>query len=141
MPNTSNVLKFRGGDTEKMTINVGIVDLGQIDLLVQEGFYTNRSDLIRTAIRTQLQSHADTVKQSVARRALTMGLQDYGSAELERLQAKGEVLRIQALGMVRIGKDVTPKLARATIESVSVLGVFQCSDAVRKALADRISAP
>ena len=132
-------LKNRGGDTEKMTINLGVVDLGQIDLLVQEGFYSNRSDLIRTAIRNQLASHADTVKQTVARRTLAVGLQHYGVADLKRIQASGQTLHIRALGLVRIATDVSPALARAAIESVSVLGAFQCSEAVREALADRIS--
>jgi Arc/MetJ-type ribon-helix-helix transcriptional regulator len=132
-------LKNRGGDTEKMTINIGVIDLGQIDLLVQEGFYSNRSDLIRTAIRNQLAGHAETVKQTVARRTLAMGLQQYGVADLKRIQASGQTLNIQALGLVRIATDVSPALARATIESVSVLGAFQCSEAVRKALAGRIA--
>ena len=131
--------KNRGGDTEKMTINIGVIDLGQIDLLVQEGFYSNRSDLIRTAIRNQLSGHADTVKQTVARRTLAMGLQEYGAADLKRVQASGQTLHIRALGLVRIAADVSPALARATIESVSVLGAFQCSEAVRNALADRIA--
>jgi Arc/MetJ-type ribon-helix-helix transcriptional regulator len=139
MGNLTNVVKLRGGDTEKMTINVGVVDLGQIDLLVQEGFYSNRSDLIRTAIRMQLQHHADTVKQTVARRTLAVGLQHYSVGDLQRIQAAGQTLRIQALGLVRIAADVSPKLARATIESVSVLGAFQCSEPVREVLADRIS--
>lgn len=129
----------RGGDTEKLTINVGVVDLGQIDLLVQEGFYTNRSDFFRTAIRTQLQHHADTVKQTVARRTLVVGLQDYSAQDLQRLKASGQMLRLQALGLVRIAADVTPALALATIERIAVLGAFQCSEAVRQALADRIS--
>jgi Arc/MetJ-type ribon-helix-helix transcriptional regulator len=141
MGSATNVVKFRGGDTEKMTINVGVIDLGQIDLLVQEGFYSNRSDLIRTAIRTQLQSHADVVKQTIARRTLVVGLQDYNADELRRIEAAGQTLRIQALGLVRIAADVSPELARATIESVSVLGAFQCSESVRKALAGRISPP
>jgi Arc/MetJ-type ribon-helix-helix transcriptional regulator len=138
---STNVVKLRGGDTEKMTINVGVVDLGQIDLLVQEGFYSNRSDLIRTAIRTQLQHHAETVKQTVARRTLTVGLQHYGTEDLQRFQHRGEMLRIQALGLVRIAADVSPKLARATIESISILGALQCTEAVRNALAGRISNP
>ena len=136
-----NVGKLGRGDTEKMTINLGVVDLGQIDLLVQEGFYTNRSDLIRTAIRNLLQSHDTIVKETVARRALLVGLRDYSAADLERMQKAGQTLRIQALGLVRIAADVSPKLARATIESVSVLGAFQCSEAVRNALAGRISHP
>jgi Arc/MetJ-type ribon-helix-helix transcriptional regulator len=141
MGSATNVAKLRGGDTEKMTINVGVVDLGQIDLLVQEGFYSNRSDLIRTAIRTQLQSHADVVKQTIARRTLVVGLQDYSADDLGRIEAAGQTLRIQALGLVRIAADVSPELARATIESVSVLGAFQCSEPVRYALAGRISHP
>jgi Arc/MetJ-type ribon-helix-helix transcriptional regulator len=128
----------RVGETEKMTVNVGVVDLGHVDLLVQEGFYSNRSDLIRTALRNQIAMHADTVKQTVARRTLMVGLQHYGRAELERAVAEGRRLEIQVVGLARIADDVTPELARAAIESVTVLGAFQASPSVRRALADRI---
>ena len=128
----------RVGETEKMTINLGVVDLGQIDLLVQEGFYSNRTDLIRTAIRNQLTVHADEVKRTIARRTLVLGLQHLSRADLERALAAGEMLQIQVVGLARIADDVSPELARATIESVVVLGAFQASAAVRSALADRI---
>lgn len=128
----------RVGETEKMTINLGVVDLGQIDLLVQEGFYSNRTDLIRTAIRNQLTVHADEVKRTIARRTLVLGLQDLSRADLERALAAGEMLQIQVVGLARIADDVSPELARATIESVVVLGAFQASAAVRSALADRM---
>lgn len=128
----------RVGETEKLTINLGVVDLGQIDLLVQEGFYSNRTDLIRTAIRNQLAVHAEEVKRTVARRTLVLGLQHFSRADLERALAAGEMLQIQVLGLARIANDVSPELARATIESVVVLGAFQASAAVRSALADRI---
>ena len=128
----------RVGETEKMTVNVGVVDLGHVDLLVQEGFYSNRSDLIRTALRNQIALHADTVKQTVARRTLMVGLQHYGRADLERVVAEGRRLEVQVVGLARIADDVTPELARAAIASVTVLGAFQASPAVRRALADRI---
>jgi Arc/MetJ-type ribon-helix-helix transcriptional regulator len=131
-------LRPKAGETEKMTVNVGVVDLGQVDLLVQEGFYSNRSDLIRTALRNQLALHAETVKQTVARRTLVVGLQHFNRADLERAVTAGERLRVQVVGLARIADDVTPELARAAIESVTVLGAFQASAAVRKALADRI---
>lgn len=131
-------LKQRGGETEKMTVNVGVVDLGHVDLLVQEGFYTNRSDLVRTAVRNQLALHADVVKQAVARRTLTVGLQHLGREDLERAVAAGQRLQVQVVGLARIGDDVTPELASAAIESVTVLGAFQASPAVRRALAERI---
>ena len=137
---TAQVLdpKPRVGETEKMTINLGVVDLGQIDLLVQEGFYSNRSDLVRTAVRNQLASHSDVLRQTVTRRTLTLGLQQFGKADLERLEAAGERVRIQVVGLARIAADVPPALARATIESVAVLGSFDASPQVRRALADRI---
>lgn len=128
----------RTGETEKMTVNVGVVDLGHVDLLVQEGFYSNRSDLIRTALRNQLALHADTVKQTVARRTLTVGLQHYSRADLETVVAAGQRLQLQVVGLARIANDVTPELALAAIESVTVLGAFQASPAVRQALAGRI---
>jgi len=128
----------RVGETEKLTINLGVVDLGQIDLLVQEGFYSNRTDLIRTAIRNQLTVHTEEVKRTIARRTLVLGLRHVSRAELERALAAGEMLQIQVLGLARIADDVSPELARATIESVVVLGAFQASAAVRSALADRI---
>ena len=130
--------KSRVGETEKMTINLGVVDLGQIDLLVQEGFYSNRSDLVRTAVRNQIAIHSDTLKQTVARRALTLGLQHWSRTELERLKTAGEQVHIQVVGLARIADDVTPALARATVASVSVLGAFHAPAAVRRALADRI---
>ncbi|HWH40815.1 MAG TPA: CopG family transcriptional regulator [Usitatibacter sp.] len=131
-------VRTRIGETEKLTINLGVVDLGQIDLLVQEGFYSNRTDLIRTAIRNQLSSHGDEVKRTVARRTLVLGLQHFGRAELERAVAEGQMLQIQVVGLARIANDVSPELALAAIRSIEVLGAFHASAAVRKALADRI---
>ena len=134
-----NVYEFRskGGESEKITINIGHIDLGQIDLLVQEGFYYNRTDFIRTAIRNQLATHADVVKQTVARRTLVLGLQHFSRQDLEAVQTAGQMLRIQVLGLARIADDVSPELARATIESITVLGALQASPAVKAALADR----
>ena len=124
-------------ETEKLTINLGMVDLGQIDLLVQERFYTNRSDLIRAAIRNQLASHSDVIKQTISRKSLVLGLQHYSRQDLEAARDAGQKLRIQALGLISIAQDVTPKLAMAAIESITVLGALQASAAVKAALADR----
>jgi Arc/MetJ-type ribon-helix-helix transcriptional regulator len=126
------------GDTEKITVNLGFVDLGQIDLLVQEGFYSNRTDLIRTAIRNQLAAHADVVKQTIARKILVLGMQRYSRRDLEAVRARGEKLQIQVLGLVSIDDDVTPDLATATIDSLVVLGALRASAEVKAALADRI---
>ncbi len=131
-------LKVRAGDTEKVTINLGLIDLGQIDLLVQEGFYSNRTDLIRTAIRNQLTTHGDVIRQTVARKSLVLGLQHYTRADLEAVQAAGQTLRIQVLGLATIAPDVTPELAQATISDISVLGALHASPAVKAALAGRI---
>ena len=131
-------LKAKVNESEKITINLGLVDLGQIDLLVQEGFYSNRTDLIRTAIRNQLSCHADVVKQTVARKSMVLGLQTYSRADLEAVQAAGQKLQIQVLGLARIALDVTPELAMATIESITVLGAFHASAAVKTALKGRI---
>jgi Arc/MetJ-type ribon-helix-helix transcriptional regulator len=128
----------KAGDTEKITINLGPVDLGQIDLLVQEGFYSNRTDLIRTAIRNQLQLHADVVRQTIARKSLVLGLQHYSRAELEAVRDGGQVLQIQVLGLATIAPDVSPELALAAIESITVLGALHASPAVKAALAGRI---
>ena len=132
-------LRRKSGDTsEKITINLGVVDLGQIDLLVQEGFYSNRTDLIRTAIRNQLSIHAEVVKETVTRKSFVLGLEHYRREDLEALQSAGEMLQIQVLGMASIADDVTPALALATIESVTVLGALHASAAVKSALKDRI---
>ena len=126
-------------DTEKITINLGLIDLGHIDLLVEEGFYSNRTDLIRTAIRNQLGAHAEVLRQTVARRTLVLGLQQYSRQDLEAVRKSKTKLRIQVLGLVRIADDVPPALARETIESIAVLGALQASAAVKAALADRIN--
>ncbi len=128
----------RSGQTEKITINLGFVDLGQIDLLVQECFYSNRTDFIRTAIRKQLAEHAEVVKQTVARKTLVLGLQHYTRQDLEAVLSAGEMLDIQVLGVASIAEDVTPQLAVSVINSINVFGVLQTSFEVRSALADRI---
>jgi len=124
--------------TEKITINLGLIDLGQIDLLVSEGFYTNRTDFIRTAIRNQLATRAAAVDQTVARRTLVLGTQHFGRAELEQLRDSGQTVQIRVLGLATIADDVPPELALQTIASVEVLGAFRASAAVKKALAARI---
>jgi Arc/MetJ-type ribon-helix-helix transcriptional regulator len=124
--------------TEKITINLGLVDLGQIDLLVQEGFYTNRTDFVRTAIRNQLTTHADVVKRMVARKTLVLGMQHYTRYDLEAVRTAGEKLQISVLGLVSIAEDVSPELALATIDSIEVLGALRASAAVKAVLAGRI---
>jgi Arc/MetJ-type ribon-helix-helix transcriptional regulator len=138
MSGRSQELREKGSDTEKITINLGYVDLGRIDLLVREQFYSNRSDFIRTAIRNQLAAHADAVTQSIDRHTLELGLRDYSRADLEAVKAAGEKLHIKVVGLARIASDVTPELALATIGSMTVLGALQASPAVKSALAERI---
>lgn len=132
-------LRPKAADSEKITINLGFVDLGHIDLLVQEGFYANRTDFIRTAIRNQLGRHDEAAKRSVTRKGLDLGLLHYSRADLEAAQAAGEMLHIRVLGLASIAADVTPELASATIASVQVLGALHASPAVKAALADRIT--
>ena len=124
--------------TEKITINVGVVDLGEIDLLVREGFYANRTEFIRSAIRAQLATRAAAVEQTVARKTLTLGTKHYTRSELEELRRAGKMLDVRVLGLASIADDVSAELARATIASVEVLGAFRASQAVKAALADRI---
>ena len=131
-------LRPKTGDTEKITINLGYVDLGHMDLMVQEGFYSNRTDFIRTAIRNQLERHTDAVKRSVAHKTLDLGMRHYSREDLEAVRSAGQKLQIHVLGLTSIGHDVTPELACATIESVVVLGALRASPAVKAALADRI---
>lgn len=123
---------------EKITVNLGCVDLGQIDLLVQEGFYANRTDLIRTAIRNQLATHVDVVRDVVSRKTLVLGIQHFSAADLEAARARGEKLQIRVLGLAAIAPEVTPALALASIESITVLGALHASAAVKAALAQRI---
>ena len=125
-------------DSEKITINLGHVDLGHIDLMVQEGFYSNRTDFIRTAIRNQLERHADAAKQAIARKRVELGLRHFSREDLEAVRATGQMLHIRVLGLASIANDVTPELARAAIASITVLGALHASSAVRTVLADRI---
>jgi len=125
-------------ETEKITVNMGPVDLGQIDLLVREGFYSNRTDFIRTAIRNQISTHAEVVRETAARNTLVLGIQHFNRRDLEEVRDAGERLQIKVLGLAVIAEDVSPELALATVDSVVVLGAFRASAAVKRALADRI---
>jgi Arc/MetJ-type ribon-helix-helix transcriptional regulator len=137
----SNLHELRsktGSESEKITINLGHVDLGHIDLLVRDGFYANRTDFIRTAIRNQVERHAEATRQSVSRRGLDLGLRHVSREELETARTAQRPLDIRVLGLATIAPDVTPDLARAAIASISVLGTLQASPAVKAALADRV---
>lgn len=131
-------IKGKLPDTDKVTVNLGLVDLAQMDLLVEEGFYTNRTDFVRTAVRNQLQQHAEAIRQTVLRKRFVMGLQRYSRTDLERVVAAGEQLEIHVLGLATLEDDVTPELARSAIASIRVLGAFVASPAVKRALADRL---
>jgi Arc/MetJ-type ribon-helix-helix transcriptional regulator len=132
-----NPSRLKPAESEKITINLGFVDLGQVDLLVAEGFYGNRTDFIRTAIRNQLASHSDAVKQVVARKTLVLGLQYYSADDLRALKAAKQALHIRVLGLATIADDVSPELALATIASINVLGALHASPAVKAALSTR----
>ena len=138
MADNVHELRPKTADSEKITINLGFVDLGHVDLMVRDGFYSNRTDFIRTAIRNQLERHADAVRQSVARKTLDLGLRHYSREDLEAARAAGTMLRINVLGLASIARDVTPELARASIASVTVLGALHASPEVRAALNDRM---
>ena len=129
----------RAEKTEKITVNLGPVDLGQIDLLVDGGFYSNRTDFIRTAVRNLLGAHADALSSSVARRTLILGAQHYSRADLEALRDAGRTISVRVLGLATIADDVSPDLAAATIDHVEVLGAFRASPAVKAALRGRLS--
>lgn len=130
-------LRPKPSDSEKITINLGYVDLGHVDLLVAEKFYSNRTDFIRTAIRNQLERHAEATKQSVARKTLDLGLRHFRREDLEEVRAAGQTLQIHVLGLASFADDVTPELARATITSIEVLGALHASAEVKAALQDR----
>ncbi len=140
MKSSAEIFPFKPklAESEKITINLGFVDLGQIDLLVGEGFYGNRSDFIRTAIRNQLSTHSEAVKQVVARKMLVLGLQHFSVEYLQGVQAANQSLQIRVLGLATIAQDVTPELALATIASLEILGALQASPAVKAALACRL---
>ena len=133
------IVPSEGEKTEKITVNMGPVDLGQIDLLVQEGFYTNRTDFIRTAIRIQLAARSEVVAQTMARRTLTLGSCHYSRRDLEEIRDSGQMTHIRVLGLASFAADVSPQLALATIASVEVLGAFRAPAAVKAALAARIA--
>jgi len=125
-------------DTEKITINMSVVDLGKVDLLVEEGLYSNRTDFIRTAIRNQVEKHTFEIQQSVQRNAYVIGVLSYDCSDLEKRRSKGEKLNISVVGLLKLDDDIPPDLAREVISSIRVLGILSASDAVKEALADRL---
>ena len=138
MTNNVTSLREKGPENEKITINLGFVDLGRIDLLVQDGFYSNRSDFIRTAIRNQLGAESEVIHKSIVRQTLELGLRDFTRSDLEAVRSAGEQIHVKVVGLVRIASDVTPELALATIGSLTILGALQASHDIKAALGDRI---
>ena len=138
MADTKHMVQTKLADSEKITINLGFIDLGQIELLVQEGFYSNRTDFIRTAIRNQIERHAEVVNRVLTRKNVDLGVRHVTRADLMAALAAGEMLHIRVLGLAVIAADVPADLARDTIAALTVLGALQATDAVKAALVDRI---
>ena len=126
-------------ETEKVSMNMNVVDLGHIDLLVEQGFYTGRTDFLRTAIRNLLATHSETTKQAVLGRSFTVGIHVYSRQDLEKAREAGKQLTIHVVGMLVIDSSVSVELALATIHSLQVYGVFRASEAVKAALTSRMS--
>ena len=114
------------------------VDLGKVDLLVQEGLYSNRTDFIRTAIRNLLDKHSPEIQQSVTRHSYSIGALIYDKSDLEKLRNKGEKINLTLVGFLHLTSDIPPELALEVIESIEVRGVFHASEALKAALAERI---
>jgi|MTBAKSStandDraft_2_1061841.scaffolds.fasta_scaffold03697_6 Arc/MetJ-type ribon-helix-helix transcriptional regulator len=125
-------------DTEKITINMSAVDLGKVDLLVNEGLYSNRTDFIRTAIRSQLEKHTFEIQQSVTRHSSVIGVLSYSRVDLEKRKQKGKKMSFSVIGMLILQNDIPPELAAEVIEEIKVRGIFNASPEVKAALADRI---
>src|SRR5512141_1239365 len=118
-------------DTEKITINMPAVDLGKIDLLVQEGLYSNRTDFIRTAIRSQVEKHNIEIQQSVTRHSYVIGVVSYNRADFEKHKLKNERLKLAVVGLLHLQDDITPELAAEVIETINVRGILIASDPVK----------
>jgi Arc/MetJ-type ribon-helix-helix transcriptional regulator len=125
-------------ETEKITINLGPVDLGRIDILVEQGLYSNRTDAIRSAIRNLLDRHEPVIQEISVRRSFAMGVLVFNQKDLERWKAEGKRVSLHVIGHLTLARDIDPELARETIDSISVRGVFRASDQLKQALADRI---
>ena len=124
-------------DTEKISFNVSVVDLGQVDLLIDQGFYASRTDFLIAAVRRLLQTHAATLREAVAHQAMLLGAAIYSRRDLEKVVAAGRPLEIKVMGVLVIADDVPAELARAAIKSVSVFGKFRASPEVKEALLSR----
>jgi len=125
-------------DTDKVSFNISVVDLGKIDLLVEQGHYASRTDFLVAAVRTQLLTHVDTVQELFVRQSPLVGASIYSRKTLEKLTAKGKQLDINVVGLCMFAKDVTPELALATVHSLKVRGTFRASPEVKEALRERM---
>lgn len=125
-------------DTEKITVNMNVVDLGQVDLLVEQGFYSNRTDFIKTAIRNQISKHEVELRDTIVRKTFIMGVSHYDRKSLENDLHEKNMLEVKVVGMLILDHDITPELALKTIKSVKVYGTLRASEEVREALKDRI---
>src|ERR1700685_1343240 len=80
---------------------------------------------------TSVTTRPDGAKTAASRLTLELALRTYTRRDLEAVQAAGERLRIRVLGLATIADDVSPDLARATIESIVVLGALHAPADVR----------
>jgi len=127
--------------TEKATINIGIMELAQIDLLVENMIYTNRSDFIRTAIRNQLEMHKSDIERLYLQTKANsfepesqvqggIGIYRLRKAALSDAMKSNKKLHIMVMGILLIDKDISPELFEATVESIKIYGKIQAQKSI-----------
>ena len=124
-------------ETEKVCINLPAAELGKIDVLVAEGLFASRTDLIRSGIRSILDVHDDAVRR-VARTEARIGYQLLMRSELEAARNSRQKLTLFVVGVLRIQGSVTPDLADATIDRIRIFGTVRGPAEVLTRLEDRI---
>jgi Arc/MetJ-type ribon-helix-helix transcriptional regulator len=124
--------------TEKITININTIDLGHIDLLVNEGYYATRTEFIKTAVKKQLDRHEEDTKKLIEQKAkhgdyeLSIGVGGFTKSELERIIQKKEAkIKMIFIGLFITPKDVTLELLEQAVESIKVYGVCRCSQEIK----------
>lgn len=124
-------------DTEKVCVNLAAVELGKIDVLVSQGLFTSRTDLIRAGIRKVLEENGEAV-QRVALGAAGLGIMAITRKQLEQARKAGEKLDMKVIGILVIDPDVTPELADTTIHEIRIFGTLRGPKAVLARIGDRV---
>ena len=127
--------------SEKVSVNINTSTLSSIDLLIDHGYYSNRSDFINQALREGIQKHQKTLDRIIDAKTEANGespnqwfIGVYGleKREIDAAKSRGITMEIKGYGVLVIDAENDEEDLYPVIRSIKVKGKVVCQKRIKE---------